>query len=247
MSSADKQELEGFDRVFPLIGGNNHYQYLLLLIVSFQKVCVFHHIGYIFLGASPAHWCAVEELANATTLYGWSTEQIRNLSIPTGAECEYYDLDYAGILRRSGGRYEGAQALAETEGAGVGLKECRAWIYDDSVFSSTTVTQFDLVCHRKHLVATIQATYMVGIFVGSLLLGAVSDKILGRRRTSLLCFAVMIVFGFATAWAPSYWLFVLCRFIIGIGVAGSSKNCYMIRKYKRIQILPPNSSFPLRV
>src|SRR5688500_18208423 len=91
--------LEGFDRVFPLIGGHHLYQVLLLLLVACQKVCVFHHIGYIFLGASPKHWCAVEELANAAASYGWSAEQIRNLSIPEGAECEYYDLNYAEILR----------------------------------------------------------------------------------------------------------------------------------------------------
>ena len=39
--------------------------------------------------------------------------------------------------------------------------------------------QFDLVCQRRYLVATIQATYMAGVFAGSLIMGSLSDKLVG--------------------------------------------------------------------
>lgn len=44
-----------------------------------------------------------------------------------------------------------------------GDKTCAKWQFDTSVFSSTVVTQFDLVCQRSALIPTIASSYMAGV------------------------------------------------------------------------------------
>jgi len=39
----------------------------------------FHHLGAVFLGAVPEHWCHVHALENA----GWSDREIQKFSSPT--------------------------------------------------------------------------------------------------------------------------------------------------------------------
>ncbi|ELK26181.1 Solute carrier family 22 member 9 [Myotis davidii] len=50
------------------------------------------------------------------------------------------------------------------------------WIYDQSIFTSTTVTQWNLVCKSKSLKLWSQSMFMAGFMLGSLLGGYISDK-----------------------------------------------------------------------
>jgi len=96
----------GFDRVFNLVGGGGWFQWLLFGVCTLQvfffenselnlfkqknqesmrrigflqaMFIYFHHVGYVFLGAVPEHWCEIDELRGTN----WTREEIRNLSIP---------------------------------------------------------------------------------------------------------------------------------------------------------------------
>lgn len=54
--------------------------------------------------------------------------------------------------------------------------ECTSWDYDTSVFSSTIISEWDLVCERAHLVNLSQTIFMFGILVGGVLFGSLADK-----------------------------------------------------------------------
>jgi AAHS family benzoate transporter-like MFS transporter len=60
---------------------------------------------------------------------------------------------------------------------------------------------------------------LVGVMVGALAVGTVTDMI-GRRRTILLCVVWFSVFAALCAVAPSAWLFGVLRFLAGLGLGG---------------------------
>jgi MFS family permease len=60
---------------------------------------------------------------------------------------------------------------------------------------------------------------LVGVMVGALTIGAITD-IIGRRRTLLLTVTGFSVFTVLCAVAPNLWVFGLLRFLAGLGLGG---------------------------
>ena len=54
---------------------------------------------------------------------------------------------------------------------------CTSWIYDRKELDETMATEFNLVCDRKHLVGFLGSLFMLGLLLGSLLGGYVSDTL----------------------------------------------------------------------
>ncbi|MFF0745223.1 MFS transporter [Streptomyces sp. NPDC004111] len=95
-------------------------------------------------------------------------------------------------------------------------------------------TEFDLTLAERGLVATAN---LVGMAVGAIAWGSVADRI-GRKKAfsvTLLIFAVFSVLGAAS---PAYWVFLLLRFLAGIGLGGCIPVDYALvsefspRKYR---------------
>ncbi|OXA43588.1 solute carrier family 22 member 6-B [Folsomia candida] len=218
----------GFEKVFELVGGHGKCQWILMWILSLQLIFLtWNHLGYIFIGAVPTHWCQIELLEKATN---WTAAEIKELSLPktinTNGDqdwkydsCKYYDRDYDYIATRFGNNYK--EAIAYVQGSNSDeTKTCAKWNYDNSIYSSTIVTEFDLVCGRRYLAATIQSTYMIGGLVGTFLFGTLNDRVLGRRNSALISIILVLLGGFAATLSQSYWLFVFIRLFIAIGTAG---------------------------
>ena len=64
--------------------------------------------------------------------------------------------------------------------------------------------------------AVLSSMIFIGMLFGSYIWGSVAD-ITGRRTTLLLSLTCSGVFGLASAFVPSYWLFTLMRFFSGFG------------------------------
>ncbi|KAA8496091.1 Synaptic vesicle 2-related protein [Porphyridium purpureum] len=72
---------------------------------------------------------------------------------------------------------------------------------------------------RQHNASLLGSVTFVGIFVGSIAYGMVSDRV-GRRVCTLLVLLNLAAFGCASALAPSFALLVLLRSLVGVGVGG---------------------------
>ena len=75
---------------------------------------------------------------------------------------------------------------------------CTRWVFDTSVYLSTVVTEWNLVCGRKPLLSMLQSWLMIGSVVGSLVGGQLSDRF-GRRPVFLPTMFLTIACSLATA------------------------------------------------
>jgi AAHS family benzoate transporter-like MFS transporter len=82
--------------------------------------------------------------------------------------------------------------------------------------------------------AVISSVGLVGVMVGALTIGAVTD-IIGRRRTMLLTVIGFSVFTLLCAVAPNPWVFGLLRFLAGLGLGGVLPVAIaLVNEYARI-------------
>ncbi|XP_049635615.1 solute carrier family 22 member 6 isoform X2 [Suncus etruscus] len=98
------------------------------------------------------------------------------------------------------------------------------WIYDNSTFPSTIVTEWDLVCPHRALRQLAQSLYMVGVLLGATVFGYLADR-LGRRKVLILNYLQTAVSGTCTAFAPNFSLYCFFRLLSGMSVAGITINC----------------------
>ncbi|XP_037087275.1 organic cation transporter protein-like [Pollicipes pollicipes] len=91
---------------------------------------------------------------------------------------------------------------------------CHAWQFDTSQYRSTIVTEWSLVCGRRWLLSTVQASFMLGKLLGYPVLGALSDRF-GRRRVSLYGSAVQLLVASSVALSRHYGVFLALRMLVG--------------------------------
>ena len=99
------------------------------------------------------------------------------------------------------------------------------WIYDTTQVGDSVVADWDLVCNKGYLRASVAACQMVGYMMGAFFLGTLADK-LGRKPTFLISNTMMAVGGVVAAVAPEYFTFVAGRIIVGFAIAGIENTCF---------------------
>jgi len=183
----------------------------------FQKIACFllwvpaaaggiHVMMYSFTGLEPEKYRCNIPGCNSTSYDGY-------IPANTGKDnqsCTYYE------------------AIANADGAceksGNTVIECKygPYIFDDSVFSETTVTRFNVLCANApeyHNVAFTGTAYMLGLMIGSIIAGYCSDKF-GRKIAILGCILVSSIGSLAGSFMPDYWSYLALRFITALGAIG---------------------------
>jgi len=139
---------------------------------------------------------------------------------------------YDGYIPANGGKDNQScsyyEAIANADGAckqsGNTIVECKngPYIFEDSVFSETTVTRFNILCSNApeyHNVALTGTAYMLGLMIGAIIAGYCSDKF-GRKIAILGCILVSSVGSLAGSFMPDYWSYLALRFITAVGAIG---------------------------
>lgn len=123
----------------------------------------------------------------------------------------------AAIPKLPTGAFDNCYILNETNHS----VACSKWVYDNTYRTSSRAIEWNFVCGQRWKGAIAQTAFMLGVFTGAVVLGAMADKI-GRKKVFCWSAVLQLVCGVAVAFVPEYWSFLAVRFLYGIfGSAGS--------------------------
>uniref|UniRef100_A0A674I4T6 Major facilitator superfamily (MFS) profile domain-containing protein n=1 Tax=Terrapene triunguis TaxID=2587831 RepID=A0A674I4T6_9SAUR len=190
------------------------FQTILVVLIFLPLLMVAsHNFLQNFTAAVPRHWCYIPAGDNDTTEV---TGDLLKIYIPMDGNQEPDR-----CLRFSTPQW---QLLAPNGTSTNATEPCLdGWVYDRSVFNSTIITEWHLVCGQRALKDFAQSIYMAGVLVGALVYGGLADR-LGRRALLLWSLLQMGVMGTGAAFAPNLAAYCAFRFFSGMGTAGSILN-----------------------
>ncbi|CAB3998813.1 organic cation transporter -like [Paramuricea clavata] len=93
------------------------------------------------------------------------------------------------------------------------------WTYDLPEGEATIISEWDLVCDDAYKVSLATSMYFVGVTLGSLVFGTLSDKY-GRRPVFLFTMFCPFVLGLFLFFIKNYIAFVVFRFFLGFVLQG---------------------------
>ncbi|CAK1585505.1 unnamed protein product [Parnassius mnemosyne] len=96
---------------------------------------------------------------------------------------------------------------------------CYNPVYDKSVFSRTIITEWNLICENSWLKDFTQTLFQFGVLIGSLVLGAASDRY-GRRPTLISAVIIESLTGVIASFLPDFWSFTIVRMMLGFSIGG---------------------------
>ncbi|XP_035989066.1 solute carrier family 22 member 6 isoform X4 [Fundulus heteroclitus] len=214
----------GFTDLLEEVGGFGRYQWIHVTLISLPGLLMAsQNLLNNFVSGIPAHHCnppTNQSLRDLALTYQVDEQQLLKVFIPPDPSgnrldrCRRYVEPQWHLLHLNGSL--NASQL-QTEGCVDG------WSFDQSEFSSTTVSEWDLVCSLRPLKQMIQTIYMGGVLTGAIIFGGLSDRF-GRKSVLIWSYLQLAVLGCSSALSPSYTAYCIFRFLSGMAVSGIILN-----------------------
>uniref|UniRef100_UPI00358E0ADF solute carrier family 22 member 6-like n=1 Tax=Myxine glutinosa TaxID=7769 RepID=UPI00358E0ADF len=223
------EQVMSFADLLNSVGEAGRFQVIhVILLVLAKLLFPGHNLIQNFSAATPRHHCRVPWLENASlearrdSPWNLSNTTLLRVAMPweenSPSRCSRYVRPQWQLM------YNNSTDLSnhgEIEGCLDG------WEFDTSMFSSTIVTEWDLVCEEKVMKQMAQSVYMAGLLVGAIILGGLADKF-GRRTILLISYLGLAVSGCCAAFAPSMAVYTAARFFDGMFMSGAALNSFSL-------------------
>ncbi|KAM4607431.1 solute carrier family 22 member 7-like [Polymixia lowei] len=205
-----------FENILEETDGFGPFQILIVVLLCVPRIVLpCHFLLNNFIAAVPSHHCDISTLGDGGLFRNLSQEKRLTISIPTQEDgspnsCEMFAEPQFHLLSNV------------SNGTDLPTVQCKnGWVYDNTTFTSTLATEWDLVCDRKSMSKATGTIFFLGVMLGAVASGALCDKF-GRRSTLLVSYIMVIVFSFSSAFSNSYLMFAVLRFFTGFGITGIS-------------------------
>lgn len=200
--------------IFDLVGGDGPWQRRIFLVIFFVTIpTATHNLAMTFMAPNIDHWCA--RPPDAANL---SVEQWKSIAIPIEDQhCSRYE-----VVNFT----HPVQTVSNNSGEHQTIP-CDVWEYDETFYTSTVLSQWDLVCDRQWLVSMSKSVFMAGILVAVTVFGYLADK-LGRRPTMAACSFIAVCAAIICAFSTSFAMFIVARLFVAIGIAGCFNTAFVL-------------------
>ncbi|XP_055499258.1 solute carrier family 22 member 4-like [Leucoraja erinacea] len=168
-------------------------------------------VSIIFVGDTPEHRCSIP--GNLNLSQAWMN---RTIPLVPGTQVQYsqcsrYRLD---VIRNLSEVFPDPDLLNVS---GIEEEPCLdGWDYSHDQYTSTIVSEWDLVCDDTWKEPLTTSLYFFGVLIGSGGSGVISDRF-GRKIVLVGTMAVQILFNLLITLSPSWEIFCLIHFFRGIG------------------------------
>lgn len=205
-----------FENILAETDGFGRFQIALLVLMVIPRITLpCHFLLNNFIAATPSHHCDLSHLDTADVFENLTMQQRLAVSIPaqsdgTPSSCLMFPEPQFHLLFNS------------SNSTALPAQPCQnGWVFDNSTFKSTLASEFDLVCDKRGLTRGTATIFFIGVMLGAVFFGVLSDKY-GRRSMLLVSYVAAIIFSLISALSNSYIMFAVFRFLTGFGITGVS-------------------------
>ncbi|XP_013193450.2 organic cation transporter protein isoform X1 [Amyelois transitella] len=189
------------DVVSSVIGNYGPWQLLItFLLALFSFPCTFHIYLPTFTAKTTNFWCRRPENLSSLPLENWI-----NYSQPIDA-CSVRVLPPS-ITAES--ILNGTAPLIDS------FMKCQAWDYDRSEVGNTIISEWSLVCDRAYLTSLAEVVFLVGVGIGGVVGGWISDKF-GRKRILMGMAIAQSALAILALLVRSFIQYVIVRLVMGL-------------------------------
>ncbi|XP_070699277.1 organic cation/carnitine transporter 2-like [Pempheris klunzingeri] len=186
----------------------------------------FSGLSIVFLADTPPHRCFIPAHANLTAAWENSSiplEEDSQSGALVPSKCSRYNIEHM-VNFSDRGLLPGIDvnlSSVPTEGCLDG------WEYDRSVYVSTIVTEWDLVCDDRWRKPLTSSLFFCGVLAGSIVSGQISDRY-GRKIVLFVTLAVQTVFTIIQTFSPSWVVFCALFFVVGVGQISNYVTAFVL-------------------
>ncbi|XP_059099619.1 organic cation transporter protein-like isoform X1 [Tigriopus californicus] len=208
-STSEDHQNKDSDQIIHAIGKFGRWQFLAFLAIGLLYIPNTWSVGVIaFLNAKTDYWCSIpSDLKMDLTVEEWKEISGQNVS-----RCEIFNISRSMIVNLSV-----PKDLPKIP--------CESFTFDQSKFTSTIASEWNLVCSESYKVSLAQTVYFLGQMIGIVIFGILSDKF-GRKRMFIPLSCLMSLFGVVASIVGNYEGFLVMRFLMALTSVGSNESMF---------------------